>query len=110
MSVLLLAVTYDFIKLPQGKKTKKKPSDLKLKEYINELNNALKSSIITLDNALEKWKPSDECNVSDQLSALNLNSDGHSNVLTNLKNSHIIAIKELKTVLKSKVKLLDSLP
>lgn len=97
------------IKVPQGKKTKRKSNDLKLREYLLELTGALKNNLINLDSTLEKWKPTDECNLSEQLIALNLNTDGHSNVLTNLKNSHIIAIKELKTVLKSKSKLLDTL-
>lgn len=108
ISSLLLLACFDIIKLPQGKKTKKK-IDSKLKEHVVELSSALRNNITILDNTLEKWKPIDECNLSEQLMALNLNMDGHSNVLTNLKNSHIIAIKELKTVLKSKAKLLDSL-
>lgn len=95
--------------MPQGRKTKRKSNDLKLREYLQEITGKLKCSLIKLDSTLEKWKISDECNLSEQLMALNLNTDGHSNVLTNLKNSHIIAIKELKTVLRSKSKLLDTL-
>lgn len=108
MSSILIGFCY-YLSKPKSKKTKKKASDLKVRELLNKLNNNLKENINNLVNCLEQWKESNDCDLADMLSDLSLNSDGYENVLNNLKNSHIIAVKELKNVLKLKVRYLESL-
>lgn len=97
------------MKPAQGKKTKRKSSDLKNRELLNEVIGELKRTLIRLEKILDNW--STESVVSDiceKLLVLNLNVDGQT-VLSNLKDSHIVAIKELKCVLKNKCKMLGGL-
>lgn len=108
MSSILLGVCY-YLTKPKSKKTKKKASDSRVRELLNKLNDNVRENMDSLVNSLEQWKETNECDLADTLSDLSLNTDGYKNVSNNLKNSHIIAVKELKNVLKTKTRYLESL-
>lgn len=98
---------YDFAKPAQGKKSKKK-IDSSTRFVLTEISSIIKKAISKLDSCLETWKTSNEYDLADRLALLNLSADGQNSVLEDIKNSHITAVKELRTLLKSKTKLLNS--
>lgn len=109
ISSLLVLMCYDLIKRMQSpKKKNKKKIDSGLKIILNDFNVSLKDSINKIDTYLDEWKTLQEYDLADQLALLNLSADGQSSVLENIKNSHISAVKELKGVLKNKIKSLNT--
>lgn len=107
ISALICGLSFQMYKPPgTTKRTKKKP-DSKVREHLVEFAMGIKDSANKLEVLLLSWKSSHGCDVADRLAALNLNADVHTNVMANLQNSHIVAVKDLQTVLKSKVKFLD---
>lgn len=98
------------MKPSQGKKTKRKSSDLKNRELLNEVVNELKRITSHMEEMLDDWSSGnlDVIELTDRLLVLNLNVDGQT-VLNHLKDSHQTAVKELKSVLKSKSKFLNGL-
>lgn len=107
ISILICVISFQIAKPTQSKKTKKKP-DNKVRECLIKLSTLLIDEVKKLDSLLESWRVLDERDLSDELSALNLNTEGQSSVLKHLKNSHIIAVEDLRTIFKGKVKFLDS--
>lgn len=93
----------------QGKRTKRKSSDLKNRELLNELVGELKKTVIHFEEILDDWGyGSTISDLSNRLLLLNLNVDGQT-VLNHLTESRISAVKSLKGILKSKSKFLGGL-
>ncbi|KRT80487.1 hypothetical protein AMK59_8549, partial [Oryctes borbonicus] len=109
ISCLLCLLCHNLMRPSQGKKTKRKSSDLKNREILNELIGQLKKAANRFDEILEDWNY--QVTISDltnRLLLLNLNVDGQA-VLNNLRESRTQAVKSLKGVLKSKSKFLSGL-
>lgn len=103
---MIYLLCYDLAKPAHGKKAKKKV-DSSTRTVLNDLANIIKKEVYNLDSCLDTWKVPEVCDLSDRLALLNLSADGQNSVFDDIKNSHIIAVKELRTLLKSKVKLLS---
>ncbi|KAF5280729.1 hypothetical protein FQA39_LY18012 [Lamprigera yunnana] len=103
LSVTICLLCNDLAK-PQ-KKSKKK-MDATTKNVLGNLANVIKKELNVVDSCLESWTLPEECDLSDRLALLNL-SAGQNSVLENINNSHMIAVKELRTLLKGKVKMLS---
>lgn len=108
ISTLICALCFQLIKPAQGKKAKKKP-DSKVRECLVELCDQFKQCVVQLDCNLERWRPSDNRDLSDRLAALNLDTDGQTAVINHLDVSLSMAVRDLRTILKAKVKFLYSL-
>ncbi|KAF5281675.1 hypothetical protein FQR65_LT14605 [Abscondita terminalis] len=93
--------------LAKPQKKSKKKLDSTIKNVLSNLANIIKKEMNALDVCLENWNLPDEYDLSERLSLLNLSADGHNSVLENVNNSHLIAVKELRTLLKAKVKMLS---
>jgi hypothetical protein len=107
LSSLVCLLCNDLVKPTQGKKGKKKVNESTSKELVNRLANSLKTHINELNNILQSWSDfSVSSDLSSMLESLNLNSDGH-NVCENIVNSYVFACREIQSVLKSKIKMLN---
>lgn len=93
----------------QGKKTKRKSSDLKNRELLNDVVTELRQVSNRFDEILDDWTYQNVISeLSDRLLLLNLSADGQT-VLNNIRESRVQAVKSLKGILKSKSKFLSGL-
>ena len=109
LASLVCLLCNDLVKPTQGKKGKKRVHESSSKELVNRLANSFKTHINVLNNVLQSWSNfSVSSDLSGMFEALNLNNDGHS-ICENVVNSYVLACREMQCVLKSKVKMLNSI-
>ncbi|KAK5638702.1 hypothetical protein RI129_012997 [Pyrocoelia pectoralis] len=106
LSATICLLCNDLAKPPQNKKSKKKV-DATTKCVLNNLASVIKNELNTVDSCLESWTLPDKFDLSDRLALLNLSANGQNSVLDNIVNSHTTAVKELRTLLKAKLKTLS---
>ena len=96
---------------PQGKKGRRKAPESKNREPLLKLFSDIQRTINNFDDLLGTWNINDEkCDLFDRLNSLNLNEDDSQKlVFDHLKSSLTVALKELRSVLKSKSKCFNSL-
>ncbi|KAK4877771.1 hypothetical protein RN001_010277 [Aquatica leii] len=92
--------------LAKPQKKSKKKIDSTIKNVLSNLANSIKKELNVVDTCLENWNLPDQFDLSDRLALLNLSTNGQNSVIENINNSHVIAVKELRTLLKGKVKML----
>ncbi|KAI4454836.1 n-terminal acetyltransferase-related [Holotrichia oblita] len=109
ISCLLCLLCHNLMRPSQGKKTKRKSSDLKNRELLNDVVTELKQVSNRFDEILDDWNYQNVISeLSDRLLLLNLSADGQT-VLNNIRESRVQAVKSLKGILKSKSKFLSGL-
>ncbi|KAB0791042.1 hypothetical protein PPYR_02842 [Photinus pyralis] len=106
LSATICLLCNDLAKPPQNKRSKKK-MDASTKCVLNDLASVIKNELNTIDSCLENWTLPDEFDLSDRLALLNLSANGQNSVIENIVNSHTTAVKELRTLLKAKLKMLS---
>lgn len=93
----------------QGKRNKKKSSDLKSYDCLNQVINELKTQINSICDLIDNWVCTFTLNsMQSILESLNLNTDGNS-VYQGIINSYQTASKEIQNVLKGKLKMLNQI-
>ncbi|XP_018335486.1 phagocyte signaling-impaired protein isoform X2 [Agrilus planipennis] len=110
LTTLVCLLAHDLLKLPQGSKKSKKKVDSAFRDRLQEVAVHKKQQMQKIEESLDAWNYLGEFsdNLTDRLAALNLNVNGQDSVKEQLKSSHEIALKEIRIVLRSKVKLLSA--
>lgn len=109
ISSLVCLLCNELVKPVQGKRNKKKASDLKSRECLNQVIVELKTQINSLCDLVQNWVSTFTINdMQCILESLNLNTDGNS-VYQGIINSYQTASKEIQNVLKAKLKMLNGI-
>ncbi|CAH1985848.1 unnamed protein product [Acanthoscelides obtectus] len=106
---VICIVCNELVKVPHGKKTKKKSSgDSKNRESVVVVAEKLKHVLNNFCDVLQQWTDSVTIeDLSQRLEALHLSTS--QNIVDNILHSYTIANKELQLILKTKVKMLSNI-
>ncbi|KAL3271623.1 hypothetical protein HHI36_022097 [Cryptolaemus montrouzieri] len=106
ISCIICNICHDIVKPKQGKKGKKNLTETKGRDSILDLADTLKTTMIKFDTSLHLWSTvSTQTDIATELECLNLNNNGNS-VFQNILSSHVQAVNELQSVLKTKFKFI----
>ncbi|KAH9631356.1 hypothetical protein HF086_012144 [Spodoptera exigua] len=109
----LLGVCNELFSPASAKKSKKKtshsPDEIKTSELLNELNNAVQTSITFLEHILDEWPKYEVSNMDEILAKLTLDDKYQSPVENKLKTGRDDMLNDVRNILKRKSKYLKSL-
>lgn len=109
----LLGVCNELTAPANIKKSKKKinqsPDELKTSELLNKLNDAVQSTIVSLEEILEAWPNYDYGDLSQILSQLTVDEKYQCPVKNKLKNGREDMLNDVRNILKRKSKYLKTL-